>query len=88
MLRAPPDVWNIGKEIVHLLWAYGAEGHHLRKCDLKQWNGTKMYHSFFRLDADAKGFQVLCYVVRARFCFLLTLRCIRSTTIYYPSAYG
>ena len=88
MLRAPPDVWNIGKEIVHLLWAYGVEGHPLQKCDLKQWDGTKMYHSFFRLDADAKGFQVRCYVVRARFCFLLTLRCIRSTTICYPSAYG
>jgi len=49
------------REIVHLLWAYGQEGHALQKSDLKKWNGSTFYKSFFRLDEEAKGFQVLMF---------------------------
>ena len=59
MLRTTGDTWNIGREIIHLLWAYGQKGHSLKKSDLDKWDGGKMYQSFFRLDEDAKGFQVI-----------------------------
>jgi hypothetical protein len=58
LLRPSDDSWNIAREIVHLLWAYGQDSHSLRKSDLKYWNGTAFYNSFFKLDPDAKGFQV------------------------------
>ena len=58
MIRKPSNDWNIAQEIVHLLWAYAQDGHALRKCDLQKWDGHKLYMTFFRLDEDAKGFQV------------------------------
>jgi hypothetical protein len=61
LLQTPQNSWNIVREIVHLLWAYGQEGHALQKSDLKKWNGSTFYNSFFRLDEDAKGFQVLMF---------------------------
>jgi hypothetical protein len=59
MLRTPTGSWNIAQEIIHLLWSYGQDGHPLRKSDLNKWDGKKFYMSFFRLDEDAKGFQVI-----------------------------
>jgi hypothetical protein len=32
-LHTPQNSWNIVREIVHLLWAYGQEGHALQKSD-------------------------------------------------------
>jgi hypothetical protein len=59
MLRDPTGNWHIAHEIVHLLWTYGQDNHPSRKSDLKNWDGNKFYMSFFRLDEDAKGFQVI-----------------------------
>jgi hypothetical protein len=56
MLRE--ENWNIAKEVLHLVWAYGQPGNLFRKHDLQAWSGQKLYESFFRLDADYKGFEV------------------------------
>jgi hypothetical protein len=61
MLRE--ENWNIVKEVIHLVWAYGQPGNLLRKHDLQACSGQKLYESFFRLDPDYKGFEVTtaCY---------------------------
>jgi len=63
--RLGAEHWNIVKETVHLVWAYGRKDHPLEKKTLQAWNGTRMYQSFFRADPDDKDFQVialLCFV--------------------------
>ena len=69
-LRDPE--WNIVKEVLHIVWAYGQKGHALEKKNTEAWNGMKMYQSFFRLDADEKDFQVIgccgLYLFRMHYC--------------------
>jgi hypothetical protein len=57
--RLGAEHWNIVKETVHLVWAYGQKGHPLEKKNLQGWNGTKMYQTFYQLDTDDKDFQVV-----------------------------
>ena len=92
--RLGAEHWNIVKETVHLVWAYGQTGHQLEKRDLQGWNGTTMYQSFFRLDEKDKDFQV---VVLSCFVFLglsdqgiITVSCVvpGRLTICYRSVYG
>jgi hypothetical protein len=63
--RLGAEHWNIVKETVHLVWAYGRKDHPLEKKTLQAWNGTRMYQSFFRADENDKDFQVA-----ALFCFV------------------
>jgi hypothetical protein len=60
--RLGAEHWNIVKETVHLVWAYGQKDSPLAKNNVQEWNGMKMYQSFFRLDEDEKGFQVVALV--------------------------
>jgi hypothetical protein len=57
MLRE--ENWNVVKEVLHLVCAYGQQGNPFRKNDVLAWNGHKLYASFFHLDPDYKGFEVL-----------------------------
>ena len=57
--RLGAEHWNIVKETVHLVWAYGQKDHPLAKKNLQGWNGTKMYQTFYQLDPDDKDFQVV-----------------------------
>jgi len=75
MIHEPTEDWNIAQEIVHLLWAYGQNGHRLRKSDLQKWDGNKFFMTFWRLDEDAKGFQVICYRVFFLIYKLIPLLC-------------
>jgi hypothetical protein len=63
--RLGAEHWNIVKETVHLVWTYGQKDGPLAKGHVQDWNGMKMYQSFFRPDGEDKDFQVvalLCYV--------------------------
>jgi hypothetical protein len=57
--RLGVEHWNIVKETVHLIWTYGQKDGPLAKGHVQEWNGMKMYQSFFRLDCDDKDFQVV-----------------------------
>ena len=80
MLRTPAGSWNIGQEIVHLLWAYGQDDHAFRKTDLSKWDGKTFYSSFFRLDEEAKGFQVIPNFFRP--CWNLYLPLMYTLTLH------
>ena len=94
LLRPSDDSWNIAREIVHLLWAYGQDSHSLRKSDLKYWNGTAFYNSFFKLDPEAKGFQVGLFLVNHALLWLLlvsselSISTFVSTTTFSRSGSG
>jgi hypothetical protein len=82
------------REIVHLLWAYGQDSHALRKSDLKYWDGTAFYNSFFKLDPEAKGFQVVVFLVNHALLWLLlvsselSISTFVSTTTFSRSGCG
>ncbi len=94
LLQTPQNSWNIVREIVHLLWSYGQEGHSLQKSDLKKWNGSTFYKVFLGLMKKRKASRYFCFTLTIRYCLHCFASCqliistFACTTTFLRSDFG